>query len=961
MPGRASFNYDVFLSFRGEDTRYNFTGNLYNALNQRGIHTFFDDKEIRKGEEITQKLLKSIEESRISIVVLSKHYAFSSFCLKELTAILECYEKNKTNRLFLPVFYDVDPSDVRHCRGSFAEGMAKQEERFKNDMELVDKWRTSLHKAALEKTAEIAGYTFKIGDGYEYLLIERILKEVSQKINRRLLHVANYPVGLKSRMDKVKSHLNLGSDDVVHMIGIWGTGGIGKSTIARAVYNSISDQFDGFCCFLENVRENSEKYGLVHLQERVLSEIFRDEITLGNLSNGKSTMESRLCGKKVLLVLDDVDQTGQLQAIVGEPNWLCLGSRVIITTRNSGLLRKHNVNITYDVEELSENEARQLLTWNAFKVDKADTRYTTILDRAMGYASRLPLALEVIGSNLFKKGEEECMRTLDQYDKHTDKEIDDILKVSYVSLDEDEKKVFLDIACCFEGCKLSDVENILHAHHGSPMRLSIESLIEKSLIKIDDYLVTLHQLIRDMGRDIVRQESQEPAERSRLWFWEEVVQVLEQKKGTSNIHILILDFPKDEAHLQGPNGEVVNWDGEAFKKMDKLKTLIIRNGHFSTGPTHLPDSLRVLKWQGYHSPSLPCYFYPMKLSVLELPDSHLESCEPIQAFTNLRILNLSNSESITHIPDVSRVENLETLSFRDCVNLTEIDESVGRLGHLKILDASGCKNLKTFPPIILTSLEQLNLSHCSILERFPEILGKMEQITELRITGSFIKRYPFSIQKLARLQKLKLQMCGMVQLPSSIFMLPELSLMHISECQGLVLSEEDKSKEMASKSSNVDHLVLSDCNISTDFLPKGLTHFSNVKDLNLSKNNFTTLHAWIKDCHFLRNLTLDDCNQLQEIKGIPRKLEKLSLKGCKFLRCLDLAVLPDCTAECCSLKELILDDCRCLLEIKGLPKNLDNFSAKSCTSLTSHSMNMLFNKVTHKISLQFFKNLPLHS
>lgn len=163
MAGRASFTYDVFLSFRGEDTRFGFTGNLYNALNQRGIHTFFDDKKIRIGEEITPALVKAIQESRIAIVVLSNNYALSSFCLKELTAILECYEENKTGRVVIPVFYDVDPSDVRHCRGSFGEALAKHEKRFKDDIQKVNKWRMALHKAAIEKTAELAGFTFKLG------------------------------------------------------------------------------------------------------------------------------------------------------------------------------------------------------------------------------------------------------------------------------------------------------------------------------------------------------------------------------------------------------------------------------------------------------------------------------------------------------------------------------------------------------------------------------------------------------------------------------------------------------------------------------------------------------------------------------------------------------------------------------------------------------------------------------
>jgi hypothetical protein len=182
--------------------------------------------------------------------------------------------------------------------------------------------------------------------------------------------------------------------------------GIGKSTIARAVYNSISHHFEGFCCFLENVRENSCKYGLCHLQQMVLSDILGDEdFKLRNVSNGMPMIEQRLCSKKVLLVLDDVDKIEQLHAIAGAPNWFGLGSRVIITTRGLGLLKHHEVKRTYEVEELNDKEARELLCWNAFKTDKVDSRYTAILNRAVGYASRLPLALEVIGSNLFGKSE----------------------------------------------------------------------------------------------------------------------------------------------------------------------------------------------------------------------------------------------------------------------------------------------------------------------------------------------------------------------------------------------------------------------------------------------------------------------------------------------------------------------------------------------------------------------------
>ena len=115
------FTYDMFLSFRGEDTRCGFSGNLYNALRDRGIHTFIDYKELQRGHEITSALEKGIEVSRIFIIVLSQNHASSSFCLNELAYILN-FIKGK-GLLVLPIFYYVDSSDVRHHRGSFWRGI----------------------------------------------------------------------------------------------------------------------------------------------------------------------------------------------------------------------------------------------------------------------------------------------------------------------------------------------------------------------------------------------------------------------------------------------------------------------------------------------------------------------------------------------------------------------------------------------------------------------------------------------------------------------------------------------------------------------------------------------------------------------------------------------------------------------------------------------------------------------
>jgi hypothetical protein len=151
------WGYDVFLSFRGEDTRNNFTAHLYAALDQKGINTYIDNA-LERGENISPALLKAIEESRISVIVFSQNYTSSSWCLDELATILEC--KERKGQIVLPVFYKVDPSEVRYQRNSFGEASVKHEERFKDDQMKVQRWKT-----ALKEVANFSGWDLK---NYKY-------------------------------------------------------------------------------------------------------------------------------------------------------------------------------------------------------------------------------------------------------------------------------------------------------------------------------------------------------------------------------------------------------------------------------------------------------------------------------------------------------------------------------------------------------------------------------------------------------------------------------------------------------------------------------------------------------------------------------------------------------------------------------------------------------------------------
>lgn len=147
--------YDVFLSFRGEDTRHKFTSHLYAALDRKKIKTYIDEVSLERGDEISPALLEAIRKSKISVIVFSKDYASSSWCLSELVHILECHRENK--QMIIPIFYEVDPSLIRKQEGNYGEAFLKHQERFSNKLETVQKWR-----AALTESANLSGWDSRV-------------------------------------------------------------------------------------------------------------------------------------------------------------------------------------------------------------------------------------------------------------------------------------------------------------------------------------------------------------------------------------------------------------------------------------------------------------------------------------------------------------------------------------------------------------------------------------------------------------------------------------------------------------------------------------------------------------------------------------------------------------------------------------------------------------------------------
>ncbi|CAN6722111.1 unnamed protein product [Malus baccata var. baccata] len=206
------WNYDVFLSFRGEDTHKGFTSHLQAALKDEGYQAYMDDDNLKRGEEIKEELFRAIEESRISIIVFSKRYADSSWCLDELVKIMEC--RYKLGRHVLPIFYHVDPSHVRKQNGVFAQAFQNHKmdiRKEKDDKEReAKKERVKQWRKALTEAANLSGHHLQItNNGCEEEFIRKIVDEniLEWLTSTNKLHVAKHQVGIDSRIQDVITYL----------------------------------------------------------------------------------------------------------------------------------------------------------------------------------------------------------------------------------------------------------------------------------------------------------------------------------------------------------------------------------------------------------------------------------------------------------------------------------------------------------------------------------------------------------------------------------------------------------------------------------------------------------------------------------------------------------------------------------------------------------------------------------
>ncbi|GAU30758.1 hypothetical protein TSUD_354830 [Trifolium subterraneum] len=564
--------HDVFINFRGQDTRKNIVSHLYAALSNAGINTFLDNEKLRKGRELGPQLLRAVEVSQIAIVVFSKSYTESSWCL-----VLMNYQKGAFGR------------SLKSTAKRRISGLPE----FKLRKDYMDSgWRNALTVAA-----NFSGWDVN-NCRTEGELVKKIVGGVFTKLEGSFLSIAEFSVGLEPRMLKVVKFIENQSSNVC-MIGIWGMGGSGKTTAAKAIYNRIHRKF-GHISFVENIREaceNNYYRGIIQLQKKILSDVLKTKEKIDSIGLGTNKMEDENAKMEKGYILSDVHQK---------------------------------------------------------------------------------------------------------------------LRISYNGLEDDLKKdIFLDICFFFIGKDRAYVTEILNGC-GLYADIGISVLIERSLLKVEkNNKLQMHDLIRDMGREIVRQKlPKEPGKRSRLLFHEDVCHVLTKNTGTNTVEGLILNLQRTGR---------VNISTNAFQEMNKLRLLQLDRVDLIGDFGVLSNQLRWVNWQRFSFKCIPDDFYQENLVVFELKYSNVR-----QVWKETRIDKLEE--------DIVQMESLTTL-IAEITAVTQVPFSVLDVTNNEFLTSyspfwghaivSSFLGLTTQSQILLARAYQRQYTHPSmgIWENYPSWLA----------------------------------------------------------------------------------------------------------------------------------------------------------------------------------------------------------------------------------------------
>ncbi|KAL3746905.1 hypothetical protein ACJRO7_015788 [Eucalyptus globulus] len=821
-------------------------------------------------------MLSVIDLNMLSITPNSTYPSFLGIMLPVNGASVS----SRGQKSIVPIFFFVEPDDLKlktrpDRDAPYKAAFEAYEKEFSNEAQA---WKT-----ALGKVDERKGWVVK-EDTSQAAIVKLVVKEVLEKLKIKQKSVTKHLVGLDGQIKELTKLLDVNHDDV-RLIGIYGMGGIGKTTIAVVIFNQLYSHFGKCCSFLEGIRERLTKEGIVPLQKKLLSDI-GGSTSVGEINDSEEGMRrirATLNNKKVLVVLDDVDKKVPIKNLIGNSK-LCRGSRIIITTRDISVLEVEGFKDgtrKYEMLQMDVDSALQLFCRHAFSRDSPLDGYCQLSSDIVLSTGGLPLAIEVIGSLLNGKDQEIWKETLDKLREVPEKEILEKLRISYDDLENHHKQIFLDIACFFCNENKTDAIYMWTACKFYPNR-GIEVLTNRCLVKIlDNDQFQMHDQLIALGRQIVREDSPNDLEKqSRLWIAEEALQIMRTKEVKHKVLAL-------ELFSDGPPIEIRNED---FERLPNLRILDLKGGTFAGNFTSCSN----LRWFSWHYPPFVKYMsnfnldfradnlyldqlVVLKLNGIDFKDDS-KAWDLIKRAQKLKVLSISSCSGITTIPDISRCLSLERLTLHHCDKLKRIESFIGDLQSLIELKIQMCTNFTDLPEEVgaLVKLKRLSLSGCINLSELPSSLGNLTSLMELNLSGSKIRELPNFIGQLKSSQILHFPLSSVQfsehhdwQLPSGISTL--VNLEELDLCRHNGMKGEIPIGEQA------------------------------LRILNLRQTGIGRIPRTINKLHHLQTLDLTDCNEIQELPELPTSLNYL------FLRSLSLHSVPN-LSKLTNLVELVLSD-----------------------------------------------------